>query len=505
LSCIYLSQGFVIYPHRQTITRGEETIQVRPKTFALLLLLLEKPREVLSKSYLLNSIWDDVTVEEQVLVQSIRELRQLFGSAEIIQTYPRKGYAWAADVEKQTAGCAPAMALSPAPTIAPIIATPKPSSWWRKTYAVPALIIALVIALSGIFYALSARSSAVQTEVVIVLPVKNQIPSDDYNWVPLGAMDELIHLLGSNKNVQVMSSEYVLGAMAHANLQRNFQTQEVTRVFDVTGASLIVEAQIGGSIENYRIDYKLHFKKDIKRGVLFDRNLHQAIYQLGEIIVSHTGQPLHKPEEKAQATFNNELFARALEKKDAGEFELARTLFASLRQLEPDNMIVRTSLVQVLIHLKDFAAAQREIESTLALAQTQQAPERSELYFDLAVIAKHQGQVALALNYLTQAESFADEINSVLMQAAIAGLRGEIHNNNGAYAQAQTAFEQALKFNNAIRCPIGISDNHLKLAKVLALQGKRESALEHYHQAKSVIETHRLDTMRDSLSAFKNL
>jgi len=508
LSCIYLSQGFVIYPHRQTITRGEETIQVRPKTFALLLLMLEKPREVLSKSYLLDSIWDDVTVEEQVLVQSIRELRQLFGSAEIIQTYPRKGYAWAADVEKQTDACAPATALSSAPAIAPtapIADTPTLRSWWRKTYAVPALVIAAVIALSGIFYALSARSSAVQTEVVIVLPVKSHIPSNDYNWIPLGAMDELIHLLGSNKNVQVMSSEYVLSAMAHASLGRDFQTQEVTRVFDVSGASLIVEAQIGGFTDNYRVDYKLHFKQDIKRGVVFDRNLHQAIYQLGEIIVSHTGQPLHKPEEKAQATFNNELFARALEKKDAGEFELARTLLTSLTQLEPDNMIVRTSLVQVLIHVKDFVAAQSEIESTLALAQSIRAPERSELYFDLALIAKHQNQLVQALNYLNQAESFADEINSVLMQAAIADLRGEIHNNNGAYTQAQTAFEQALKLNTTIRCPIGISDNHLKLANLLALQGKRESALEHYNQAKSVIETHRLDTMRDSLSAFKNI
>jgi transcriptional activator of cad operon len=478
LSCIYLSQGFVIYPHRQTITRGEETIQVRPKTFALLLLMLEKPREVLSKTYLLDSIWDDVTVEEQVLVQSIRELRQLFGSAEIIQTYPRKGYAWAADVERQTATSAPVT------TNTPLVDTPEPRLWWRKTYTVPALVIAIVIALGGIFYALSARSSAAQTEVVIVLPVKSQIPSNDYNWIPLGAMDELIHLLGSNQNVQVMSSEYVLGAMEHASLGRDFQTQDVARMFDVSGASLIVEAQIGGFVENYRIDYKLHFKKDIKRGVVFDRNLHQAIYQLGEIIVSHTGQPLHKPEEKAQATFNNELFARALEKKDAGEFELARTLLTSLKQLEPDNMIVRTSLVQVLIHLKDFVAAQSEIESTLALAQSIRAPERSELYFDLALIAKHQNQLVQALNYLNQAESFADEINS-------------------AYTQAQTAFEQALKLNTTIRCPIGISDNHLKLANLLALQGKRESALEHYNHAKSVIETHHLDTLQTNLAAFK--
>jgi transcriptional activator of cad operon len=474
--------------------RGEETIQVRPKTFALLLLMLNQPRQVLSKGYLLESIWDDVTVEEQVLVQSIRELRQLFGNAEIIQTYPRKGYAWAADVETQTADCA---------AITPPVDAPKPTLWWRKSYAVPAFVVAILIALGGIFYTLSARSSAVQTEVVIVLPVKSQIPSNDYNWVPLGAMDELVHLLGSNKNVQVMTSEYVFSAMAHANLDRNFQTQDVPRVFDVSGASLIVEAQIGGFAENYRVDYKLHSKQDIKRGVVFDRDLHQALYQLGEIIASHTGQPLNKPEEKAQTAFNNELFARALEKKDAGEFELARTLFESLKQLAPNNMIVRTSLAQVLIRLNEFTAAKSEIESALELAQTTRAPERSALYFDLALIAKHENQFEQAINYLNQADGFADETNNLLMRADIADLLGEIHNSMGAYTQAQTALEQALKFNTAIRCPVGISDNHIKLAKLLALQGKRESAIEHYNQAKSVIETHHLETLRTNLASFK--
>jgi DNA-binding winged helix-turn-helix (wHTH) protein len=91
LSYVYLSQGFKIYPHAQAIEQGDNRVQVRPKTFALLLLLLDKPREVLDKRFLLDNIWDDVKVEEQVLVQSVRELRQIFGSADIIQTYPRTG------------------------------------------------------------------------------------------------------------------------------------------------------------------------------------------------------------------------------------------------------------------------------------------------------------------------------------------------------------------------------------------------------------------------------
>ncbi|TMP76932.1 hypothetical protein CWC05_21090, partial [Pseudoalteromonas ruthenica] len=69
-------------------------IILRPKTFELLVLLAKAPGKVISKAQILESVWPDSVVEEQVIFQSINEIRKEFDSSEIIKTFPKKGYAW---------------------------------------------------------------------------------------------------------------------------------------------------------------------------------------------------------------------------------------------------------------------------------------------------------------------------------------------------------------------------------------------------------------------------
>lgn len=496
LSFIYLSHGFAIYPHRQAIAQGSDTIQVRPKTFALLLLLLEKPGEVLNKRYLLDTIWDDVTVEEQVLVQSIRELRKLFGNAEIIQTYPRKGYAWAADVEKKTP-CTQPISVAEPQTI------PSRPPRWRNAYTAPALIIAFVLLTCVVFYAMSTSSSLPQAEVVVVLPVKSQMPGNDHNWVPLGAMDQLIHLLISDKSAQVMNSEYVFQIMRFARLPRDYESEQVAKLFEVSGATLVVESQLSGAIENYRLDYKLRTRSDVKRGVIFEKDLSQAIYKLGQLVVSQTGQKLSNADNNAQATFGNELMARGLERLDKKEYEAALSLFTSLKQLEPSNMVAREQLIKTLVSIQKLDLAKEETAAAIELAKTNNPQATAKMYFIMAMVQQRQGDTDNALISLKQADQLAATSNEILVQSAIAGARARIYQERGELSLAQTGFEQALKFDTAIRCSIGLSYDHISLATILLAQDKREQALTHYTEAKRLIEDHQLDDMRPDLDAIK--
>lgn len=496
MSFIYLSQGFSIHPHRQAIEQGNNTIQVRPKTFALLLLMLEKPREVLNKRYLLDAIWDDVTVEEQVLVQSIRELRQIFGNAEIIQTYPRKGYAWAADVEKQTTGTPPTSVAEPLPVS-------NKSSRWRKAYAVPALLMLFALILSAVLYAVSARSSSPLTDVVIVLPFKSDMPGNDHNWVPLGAMDQLIHLLISTKSAQVMNSEYVFQIMRFARLPRNYESEQAAKLFEVSGATLVVESQLSGAVENYRLDYKLRTRKDVKRGVIFEKDLSQAIYKLGQIVVGQTGQKLSNADNNAQATFANELMARGVERLDKKEYDAALSLFTSLKQLEPHNMVAREYLIKTLASIKKFDLAKEETAAAIELAKTNNPQATAKMYFIMALVQQRQGETDNALISLKQADQLAATSNEILVQSAIATTRAKIHQERGELSLAQTGFEQALKFDAAIRCSIGLSYDHISLASILLTQGKRDQALTHFTEAKRLIEDHQLVDMKPDLDAIK--
>ncbi|MES2826110.1 MAG: winged helix-turn-helix domain-containing protein [Pseudomonadota bacterium] len=489
MSPIYISQGFTIYPHRQIIQRGVETIQVRSKTFALLLLLLEKPNEVLSKRYLLDTIWDDVMVDEQVLVQSIRELRKLFGSAEIIQTYPRKGYAWAASVQHRPLE----EQKPPQPYLIP---------FWRRTFALPLAFVTLVVVAALVFYKFidQTRHAESQTEVVIVLPVKNQISGSDHNWVSLGAMDQLIKSLVSDKNVQVMDTHYVLNLMQHIKLPPVYKTEAVARIFSASGATLIVETQLSGSVEDYRLDYKLHYKNHIERGTLFEANLNDLLRKLALTIAAPNGRPLALADVNSTTTFGNELMARALEKLDAGELELAQSLLVSLKQLEPDNIVARRLLADVFIRQGQLDPATTELTSAVNITNNR---ESARLHFLLAQVRVQQGVTEEALIILVQAHKLAELNSDVLYQGYIAQLRGSIQQQLGSFAAAEASFKDAIKYHGIIRCPVGVTLTRLQLVNLFSLQGKIDVARDEYIKAKQLVETHQLDYLLSELAKVK--
>lgn len=495
MSVTYQSQGFVILPQRQIIAQGGKEIQVRPKTFALLLLMLDKPGEVLTKSYLLDAIWDDVKVEEQVLVQSIREIRQLFNNPEVIQTYPRKGYAWAADVEKHEQS-----KISETNDVLTAAKVPSPN---RKAYVFTGLSLVLGLVLSSLLFFNLNRPTIQQADVVVVLPVKNRLPGNEYNWVPLGAMDQLIHLLISDKSVQVMFSEYVFQIMHYANLERDYNPDHVPKLFGVSGATLIVESQLSGAVEDFRLDYKLRTRSDVKRGVIFEKDLDQAIYKLGQIIVRQTGQRLKDIEHNAQASFASELMARGVEKLDKDDFPSAENLFKSLIQLEPDNLLAREELLRTLLKQKRYDAAKEQAETAIKLAGDNQSRVQARMYFFLGVIYLEQGDTELALQHFDHADELSSKGQELLIGSAVASARARIYKARGNFTLAQQAYEKSLSFDKAIRCSIGQSDNHLNLAELYLQIGKRDLANQHYSEAKQLIESHQLDAMKPRLEQFK--
>src|SRR5262245_17326751 len=82
------------------LRRGAAPVALRPKTFALLQHLVEHPGELVSKPALLDAVWGDVAVTEEVVRLSIFELRAALGdnraAPRFIETVPRRGYRFVA-------------------------------------------------------------------------------------------------------------------------------------------------------------------------------------------------------------------------------------------------------------------------------------------------------------------------------------------------------------------------------------------------------------------------
>jgi DNA-binding winged helix-turn-helix (wHTH) protein len=82
------------------LRREAAPVALRPKTFAVLQHLAERPGELVSKQALLDAVWGDVAVTEEVVRLSIFELRAALGddraSPRFIETVPRRGYRFVA-------------------------------------------------------------------------------------------------------------------------------------------------------------------------------------------------------------------------------------------------------------------------------------------------------------------------------------------------------------------------------------------------------------------------
>ena len=84
----------------RTVRRGTATIQLPPKAFAFLTILVEHRGRALSTVELLQRVWPDVFVSEASLARVVRKIRAALGDAtrdaEIVRTVHGYGYAFAA-------------------------------------------------------------------------------------------------------------------------------------------------------------------------------------------------------------------------------------------------------------------------------------------------------------------------------------------------------------------------------------------------------------------------
>ena len=85
---------------RRLFTREHQVVPLAPKTFDLLVLLVQSPGRAFSKQELMNALWPDTFVEEANLSFQISVLRKALGEdgARWVETVPKHGYRFGAEV-----------------------------------------------------------------------------------------------------------------------------------------------------------------------------------------------------------------------------------------------------------------------------------------------------------------------------------------------------------------------------------------------------------------------
>ncbi|MGD9561797.1 MAG: winged helix-turn-helix domain-containing protein [Pyrinomonadaceae bacterium] len=116
---VYEFAGFRLNAGEKQLLRDGEPVPLTLKAFDLLVVLVENSGHLLGKSELLDRVWPDSFVEEANLSVKMSELRRALGEGpnerHFIETVPRRGYRFVADVTEAGNGVADTETLASIP------------------------------------------------------------------------------------------------------------------------------------------------------------------------------------------------------------------------------------------------------------------------------------------------------------------------------------------------------------------------------------------------------
>lgn len=248
------------------LARNGEVVPLSPKVFDILRVLVENSGRVMEKDELMRRVWPDTYVEDNNLTVNMSALRKALGDgAQYIETVPRRGYRFTADVraladapsliltrqtvssvtieeveeevEEETAGVTEDLPATVVPQlqIAPATSRPRFARRWRGLFAA-ALIVAVGVAA---WLALRPRAITSVSDVrsIAVLPFQSLGATDGDDSLGLGLADALITKL-SNLNPLVVRPTSAI--VPYAGSRRSLSE---------VGRELNVEALLEGRVQ----------------------------------------------------------------------------------------------------------------------------------------------------------------------------------------------------------------------------------------------------------------
>ena len=99
---LYEFGPFCLDTRERVLLREGCPLQLKPKVYETLLALVSRSGHIVDKEELMRQVWPDVVVEENNLTGNIFSLRRAFAEYQYIETVPRRGYRFTADVKVVT-------------------------------------------------------------------------------------------------------------------------------------------------------------------------------------------------------------------------------------------------------------------------------------------------------------------------------------------------------------------------------------------------------------------
>lgn len=189
------------------VWRNGTAVRLGSKAIALLRVLMEQPRTLVTKDDLFERIWPDVTVSESVLTTAVKELRQALGddarAPQLIQTVYGRGYRFLRLVELKE-GTAPGPAASRVNAFRAALSRTNGRAVAGAILAI--LIVAAVVLVLRVPPAgrdSAVEASAAHPKSIAVLPFDDLSEGGGQQWFAAGLTEEILNSLARTPDLHV--------------------------------------------------------------------------------------------------------------------------------------------------------------------------------------------------------------------------------------------------------------------------------------------------------------
>jgi transcriptional activator of cad operon len=500
----FYTASHVINSFARTVTGPDEVeLKVRAKTFDLLLLLISRPGEVLSKQQILAECWQNVVVDDAVVVQSIKELRKLFAGLDVIKTLPKQGYSWIAVVSVNT--LVPSNVSNEFDTKPPSDTPQHQVAFSVKSLLLGAVALCISLLILVLFSSDSTQNPSNIKGSVLVLPVSSSIDDTHFSWVKLGGMDQMIHRLTSTERYGVLATDYVLEILRRAEAPvTGLSDLDIDRLFKVSGANMVVESEVSGSTGDYKLVYTLHTNSRKQQGVVMSGSLEDAIEQVTEVVSEVLDPNARLNNDEYLSTFANDLMAKGVKALMQHDYQHAETMFKAAIAANANNISAYRLLGKSLVNSGQFTEAEDLLLAGLAKNQTLPAPLETEsvrMHFWLAMNAAQQADVNGAKKNFEQARVVAESINDWLFLAYIEESLGKIALSLKDFTLAEQKFELAQRYHGVLQCPYGKATVLLSQSSLAQARGNKEEAQQLINQSLLVAKQRNLTAIVNKAEA----
>ena len=207
-------QSFRLDATNHCLWNGGDRVRIPPKAFDVLRYLVEHPGRLVAQDELLQALWPDTYVNPEVLRKYILDIRKILGdradNPTFIETLPKRGYRFVANVDDCAADPSPLSASTPldesvlpGPPASPqatLLHNRQPRTWLMLAASV------LITAAMAIYFWSGRNNRSAQAPnntSIAVLPFSDMSPDKDQAYFSDGLTEELINNLTKISGLKV--------------------------------------------------------------------------------------------------------------------------------------------------------------------------------------------------------------------------------------------------------------------------------------------------------------